>query len=142
MPLTGADNDQKAHQILFGGDQLTAARARGCAELRENSDSLTGRLKTLIPVPEDWHTQVTLLTVCIIIVCDVHTIYYYDRITADSGDHCMALQHPPPLSLFLSPLSLPPSSPPPLSIHVSVTLLFLWDGQAPIIIHISPHICR
>ena len=74
VPLTGADNDQKAHQILFGGDQLTAARARGCAELRENSDSLTGRLKTLIPVPEDWHTQVTLLTVCIIIVRDVHTI--------------------------------------------------------------------
>jgi L1 cell adhesion molecule like protein len=64
VPLVGDESDQKAHQILFGGDQLTAARARGCAELRINSDTLTGRLKTLVPVFEDWHTSVTLLTIC------------------------------------------------------------------------------
>ena len=41
VPLIGAETDQKAHQILFGGDHLTAARARGCAELREvPTDSL------------------------------------------------------------------------------------------------------
>lgn len=64
VPLTEDETDQKAHQVLFGGDQLTVARARGCAELRLNSDTLTGRLKTLVPVAEDWHTLVTLLTVC------------------------------------------------------------------------------
>ena len=63
VPITEDETGQKAHQVLFGGDQLTVARARGCAELR-NSDTLTGRLKTLIPVAKDWHTLVTLLTVC------------------------------------------------------------------------------
>ena len=33
--------------VLFGGDQLTATRARGCADLREIL-TLTGRLKTLL----------------------------------------------------------------------------------------------
>lgn len=83
VPLTEVETDQKAHLILFGGDQLTAARARGCAELRINSDTLTGRLKALVPVSEDWHTLVTLLTVCstcmstLIITCmhDCCTMY-------------------------------------------------------------------
>ena len=64
VPICMDDSsDEVVHQILFGGDQLTAARSRGCAELRINSDTPTGRLKTLIPVPEDWHTLVTLLIV-------------------------------------------------------------------------------
>ena len=56
---------EKLHPLLFGGDQLTAARARGCQELRINSDTSTGRLQGLIPVAEDWHTTVTLLVVSI-----------------------------------------------------------------------------
>ena len=32
------------HKVLFGGDQLTAARARGCRDLRLNSDTITGQL--------------------------------------------------------------------------------------------------
>lgn len=54
---------EKMHPLLFGGDQLTAARGRGCQELRINSDTSTGRLQGLIPVAEDWHTSVTLLVV-------------------------------------------------------------------------------
>ena len=56
--------DLEVYQILFRGDQLTAVHARGCAELRINSDTGTGKLDTLIPVVEDWHTLLTLITVC------------------------------------------------------------------------------
>lgn len=55
--------EPKNHPLLFGGDLLTAVRARGCQELRINSDSTTGQLRGLIPVAEDWHTTVTLLVV-------------------------------------------------------------------------------
>lgn len=54
---------EAVHQILFGGDQLTAARARGCQEVRINSDTCIGQLTALRPVAEDWHTLVVLLTV-------------------------------------------------------------------------------
>ena len=64
QPSSSGLADMEAHQILFGGDQLTAARARSCTELRINSDTVTGRLSTLLPVAEDWHTLQTLLTVC------------------------------------------------------------------------------
>ena len=54
IPIPMEDSSDKAvHQIVFGGDQLTAAHSRGCAELRINSDTSTGRLKTLIPGSED-----------------------------------------------------------------------------------------
>ena len=62
-PLT-----EKVHALLFGGDRLTAARARGCQELRMNTDSTTGRLKGLISTAEDWHTSVTLLVVSVVLV--------------------------------------------------------------------------
>ena len=65
---TSTDNTEqlpkeKVHALLFGGDQLTAARARGCQDLRINSDTTAGKLKGLIPTAEDWHTAVTLLVV-------------------------------------------------------------------------------
>ena len=56
---------EKVHALLFGGDQLTAARARACQQLRTNSDTTTGRLKGLMPTAEDWHTSVTLLVVSV-----------------------------------------------------------------------------
>lgn len=62
---TDKPQNEKLHPLLFGGDQLTAARVRGCQELRINSDTTTGRLQGLIPVAEDWHTAVTLLVVSI-----------------------------------------------------------------------------
>ena len=33
------------HKVLFGGDQLTAARARGCRDLCLNSETITGQLQ-------------------------------------------------------------------------------------------------
>ena len=56
-------HEHKFHKVLLGGDQLTVARARGCQLGRGNSDSAIGKLKDLIPVAEDWHTGVVLLTV-------------------------------------------------------------------------------
>ena len=60
-------HEHKFHKVLLGGDQLTVARARGCQLGRGNSDSAIGKLKGLIPVAEDWHTGVVLLTVIYII---------------------------------------------------------------------------
>ena len=42
------------HNVLFGGDQLTVARARGAQHVRENSVDGVGRLDGLVPVCEDW----------------------------------------------------------------------------------------
>lgn len=40
---------------MFGGDQLTVARARGAQHAQENSVDGFGRLDRLISVCEDWH---------------------------------------------------------------------------------------
>lgn len=59
--------EEMFHQILFGGDQLTVARARGSVAIR--SDHVTSicsgrdRLEGLFPVAEDWHTKQCLLKV-------------------------------------------------------------------------------
>ena len=49
--------------ILMGGDQLTAARARGAKSLRSSHDNAKGRLEGLLPVVEDWHARLTLAKV-------------------------------------------------------------------------------
>lgn len=51
------------HKILFGGDQLTIARARGAIRMREGSLHEAGRLEGLIPMIEDWHAGVCFLQV-------------------------------------------------------------------------------
>ena len=59
---TSEDDSHKTtavHKLLFGGDQLTAARARGCRDLRLNSETTVGQLQGLVPVANDWHTSVT-----------------------------------------------------------------------------------
>ena len=53
------------HHLLFGGDQLTAARARGAQKIRSNSETALGRLAGLVPNVEDWHAKVCLIEVCI-----------------------------------------------------------------------------
>ena len=58
------------HKLLFGGDQLTVARARGAIELRSlHAKSLHAkslhRLEGVTPVVEDWHTRMTLMKVYI-----------------------------------------------------------------------------
>ena len=60
------------YQILFGGDQLTAARARGSQRVRMNSDSGLSRFEGLISVIEDWHAKVILLQVTFsVCVCTI-----------------------------------------------------------------------
>ena len=49
--------------ILMGGDQLTAARARGAKSLRSSHDNAKDRLEGLLPVVEDWHARFTLARV-------------------------------------------------------------------------------
>ena len=54
----------KLHPILFGGDQLTASRARGAKKAKVNSEEPLSRLDGLIPIAEDWHTRLNLIEVC------------------------------------------------------------------------------
>ena len=53
----------KFHPILFGGDQLTAARARSAMKVRVNSNTSAKKLSGIIPVVEDWHTKANFLGV-------------------------------------------------------------------------------
>lgn len=52
---------ESLYKLLLGGDQLTAARARGAIKSRVNSPTPSGRLAGFIPCVEDWHTQTILL---------------------------------------------------------------------------------
>ena len=60
-------NDSVLWETLFGGDQLTVARARSAIAIRANHSSAIERLKGLVPVIEDWHTRLTLMKVLIIL---------------------------------------------------------------------------
>ena len=55
--------DAILHPLLFGGDQLTAARARGAKKIKMNGVSPLDRLEGLVPCAEDWHAKVNLLEV-------------------------------------------------------------------------------
>ena len=57
------------HHVLFGGDLLTAKRARGSQHVRSNSLRGKERLEGMKPVVEDWHAKVCLLGV------SLHYIY-------------------------------------------------------------------
>ena len=56
-------DNSRFDQILFGGDQLTVARARSAQSLRDTHDSAKERLEGLRPVIEDWHGRMTLMNV-------------------------------------------------------------------------------
>ncbi len=51
------------HHILFDGDQLTVARVQGVIRQRQNSETAQGLMEGLIPVVEDWHARVCLMSV-------------------------------------------------------------------------------
>ena len=55
-----------SHQILLGGDQLTAARVRSAQRSRLNSETISEKLSGFIAVVEDWHTKANFLGVSII----------------------------------------------------------------------------
>ena len=64
--VNGAEHmleNEVLYPICFGGDQMSVARYRGSAVIRNNSTSASKRLEGLFPVNEDWHSQVTLLKV-------------------------------------------------------------------------------
>ena len=56
-------DNTKLFEILFGGDQLTVARAAGVKALRLGHETAQERLDGLLPVIEDWHARVVLLKV-------------------------------------------------------------------------------
>ena len=49
------------HHVLFGGDQLTAKRARGGVRIRNSSTNSADHLVLL--VYEDWHAKIVFLEV-------------------------------------------------------------------------------
>ena len=68
MELIGTDEtievpNAKIHPILFGGDQLTAARARAAKAGKVNSIDPSMKFNGLVPVAEDWHIRLNLLGV-------------------------------------------------------------------------------
>lgn len=50
-------------KILFGGDQLTAARMRCAQRARMNSETPDDKLCGIVPVSEDWHIKANFLGV-------------------------------------------------------------------------------
>ena len=60
--------------FVLGGDQLTAARARGSKRIRHNEERGKDRLEGLMPVVEDWHAKMCFLEV---IVERIHVISMY-----------------------------------------------------------------
>ena len=74
---TLASDDVKYHEILFGGDQLTRARAVGAIQLRAGHDEPTHKLIGLVPVIEDWHTRQTLLKVLLFVCVNTISIILY-----------------------------------------------------------------
>ena len=59
------------HHVLFGGDMVTAKRARGAQGIRENSNRGKDRLEGLVPIVEDWHAKMTLICVSTITCSNV-----------------------------------------------------------------------
>lgn len=65
IPIASTEGGKKTsfHQVIFGGDQLTAKRARSAIRIRDNSISDVDRLQGFVPASEDWHTKVVFLEV-------------------------------------------------------------------------------
>ncbi len=53
----------KFSPLLLGGDQLTAARARGAKKAKVSSDLPIERLEGIVPVTEDCHTKMNFMGV-------------------------------------------------------------------------------
>ena len=55
--------DAALHPILFGGDQLTATRARAAKLAKISETDASSHIDGIVPTNEDWHCRMTLLTV-------------------------------------------------------------------------------
>lgn len=51
------------HNIVIGGDQLTAARSRGAKRTMKNASDRSNQLTGFVPAAEDFHTKMNLLDV-------------------------------------------------------------------------------
>ena len=60
-------DNTRFYKILFGGDQLTAARIRGTQALRDSQDKAVDRLEGITAVAEDWHSRIVLVKVSVTI---------------------------------------------------------------------------
>ena len=64
VPTTDTTPTSPGHiAVLFGGDQLTAARARGAKRAVMNGATFQKRLEGIYPVAEDWHAKMNFLDV-------------------------------------------------------------------------------
>ena len=72
-------DDSRFHSILFGGDQLTAARIRGAQALRDTQDKKVDRFEGLIAIIEDWHSRMTLLKVKIISIIQFRSLHFISQ---------------------------------------------------------------
>ena len=64
-PLLASEDSSQVHGVLFGGDQLTVARARGAKKIMSNALTRAKRIEGIVPVAEDWHTKMNFLDVCV-----------------------------------------------------------------------------
>jgi len=62
-PSSGDVEEKHLKKVLFGGDQLTVARARTAQHTRINSDSHSDALHGLVPFAADWHAELNLMEV-------------------------------------------------------------------------------
>ncbi|XP_065917243.1 uncharacterized protein [Dysidea avara] len=67
VTITFADSEETLtyteynfHPICCSGDQLTAAREHTAQSVRHHSENELDRLEGLVPVVDDWHTNITL----------------------------------------------------------------------------------
>ena len=58
-------NIEHFHHVLFGGDLLTAKRARVGQRIHGNSERGKHHLEGLLLVAEDWHAKLCLLRVSV-----------------------------------------------------------------------------
>lgn len=56
-------NRESMYPLLFGGDQMTASRARSAKKVKRNSETPSKRLEGIVPVFEDWHAKANFLGV-------------------------------------------------------------------------------
>lgn len=71
-----SDKPEKVQQVAFGGDALTAIRARQGINVRVNSSDSVTALRGMVPFSADWHTKVNFISVNTIShtnSCRIHT---------------------------------------------------------------------
>ena len=92
--ITNQDNrpisEEFFHEVLFGGDQLTACRSRAAQTARCNDDNPVERLEGLIPVVEDWHARLTLTRVGCIMLHVLNFVAYIGLLSSYAFSVCMA----------------------------------------------------